>query len=132
MSLVLNVFMLRFFVFYLLWHHNLQATESSSQSNFFFCCENEVKTFGHVQQLILRMLRDLILQSRNSHSLNGDLPTKKIIFSYEAVISLQQKETNFFFSFKISFNFDSWFSEFLKKVICEKLKMNRGSWITSC
>ena len=44
----------------------------------FFSRANEVKTCGLVQQLILRMLRDLFLQSRNSHSLNGDPPLKLI------------------------------------------------------
>ena len=42
---------------------------------------NEVKICGLVQQLILRMSRDLILQSRNSHSLNGDPPLKTSLFS---------------------------------------------------
>ena len=46
--------------------------KSSSQLNFFF----SPATCGLVQQLILRMFRDLILQSRNSHSLNGDPPVK--------------------------------------------------------
>ena len=40
----------------------------------FFSHANEVKTCGLVQELILRMLRDLILQSRDSHSLNGNPP----------------------------------------------------------
>ena len=40
----------------------------------FFQSANEVKTCGTVQQLILHMLRDLILQQCDSHSLNGDPP----------------------------------------------------------
>ena len=38
----------------------------------FFSRANEVKTCGLAQQLILRMLRDLVLQLRNSHWLDGD------------------------------------------------------------
>ena len=38
---------------------------------------NEAKTCGPVQQLILGMLRDLILPSRDFHSLYGD-PTLEI------------------------------------------------------
>ena len=76
MALVLNVFKYRFFVFYLLWHNNLPATEKKVQvsQTFFSVAGNEVKTCGLVQQLILHMLRDLILQSCNSHLLNGDPP----------------------------------------------------------
>ena len=39
---------------------------------------NEVKTCGLVQQRILRMLRDVILQSCDSHLLNGDLPLENL------------------------------------------------------
>ena len=43
--------------------------------------------------------RSYLTVTQLSHLLNGDLPLHidKIIFNYEAVISLQQKETNFFF-----------------------------------
>ena len=61
MSQVLNVFkveILCFIYFDVIFRQRLK--KNSSQSN-------EVKTCGIVQQLILRMLRDLILQS-----LNGD------------------------------------------------------------
>ena len=40
--------------------------------SFFQSCKRS-KKYGLVQQLIMLMLRDLILQSCNSHSLNGDL-----------------------------------------------------------
>ena len=50
--------------------------KSSSQLNFFFSRANEVKICGLVQYLILGMLRDLILQSRDFQSLNGDPPLK--------------------------------------------------------
>ena len=55
----------------------LALHSSTTEKNFklaelFFSQANEVKTCGLVQQLILRMLRDLILQLRDSHSLNGD------------------------------------------------------------
>ena len=39
---------------------------------------NEVKTCGLVQQRILRMLRDVILQSCDSHLLNGNLPLENL------------------------------------------------------
>ena len=62
-------------MFYLLWRHHLPANKkSSSLLNLFFSCTNEVKTCGLLQQLILLMLRDLILQPRDSHLLNGDPP----------------------------------------------------------
>ena len=48
------------FVFYLFWRYDSPATE--------------IKTYGLVQQLILGMLRDLILQSCDFPSLNGDPP----------------------------------------------------------
>ena len=38
------------------------------------CRANEVKTCGLVQPMIKRILRDLILQSHDSHLLNGDPP----------------------------------------------------------
>ena len=38
----------------------------------FFQSWNEIKTCGPVQQLVLGMLRDLILHSRDFQSLNGD------------------------------------------------------------
>ena len=40
----------------------------------FFSSANDVKTCGLGELLILRMLRDLILESRDSHSLNGGSP----------------------------------------------------------
>ena len=40
----------------------------------FFSSANEIKTCGLVQQLILGMLIDLILQSRDFQLLNGDPP----------------------------------------------------------
>ena len=42
--------------------------------NLFFSRTNEIKACGLAQQLILGMLRDLILQSRDFQSLNGDPP----------------------------------------------------------
>ena len=63
MNLVLYLIYQRFFVFYLLSRDLSPATEkSSSYLNFFFSHANEVKTCGLEQQLILRMLRNLILQ----------------------------------------------------------------------
>ena len=62
MTLVLDLFWQIIFVFYLLWHHHSPATEKKVQASWtFFSHANEVKTCGLVQQLILRMLRDLIL-----------------------------------------------------------------------
>ena len=43
----------------------------------------EVKTCGRVQQLIQRMLRDLILQSRDSVSLNEDPPKDSPFIEFE-------------------------------------------------
>ena len=52
-------------MFYFLWRRHSPATEEKVQASWtcFFSRANKVKTFGLVQQLILRMLRDLILQS---------------------------------------------------------------------
>ena len=52
------------------------VTEKFKLVNFFFSRANEVKTCGLVQQLMLRMLRDLILKSHDSPSLKGDPPLK--------------------------------------------------------
>ena len=41
---------------------------------FFFSRANEVKSCSLALQMILRMLRDLIIQSRVSHSLYGNAP----------------------------------------------------------
>ena len=71
MSLVLEWILVEilFFVFYLLWRHHSPAAEKNVQAS-----SNEVKTCGLVQQLILRMLRDLILQSHDLYSLDVDSP----------------------------------------------------------
>ena len=47
---------------------------SSLASDFFFSRANELKTCGLVQQLILRKLRDIILQSLDLQSPNEDPP----------------------------------------------------------
>ena len=59
-------------VIYVLWRHNYQETEKKFQLVELFSRVNEVKPYGLVQQLILRMLRDLIVQYSDSHLLNGN------------------------------------------------------------
>ena len=48
--------------------------ELQIQVELFFSSSNEVKPCGLRQQVILGMLRDVILQSRDSQSLNGEQP----------------------------------------------------------
>ena len=54
-----------------------RLTKSSTSFNFYFSRVGEVKTCGLVQQLILRMLRNLILSSATL--LNGDQPLLKYL-----------------------------------------------------
>ena len=76
--------------------------------------------------------RSYLTVTQLSHLLNGDPPLHiyKIIFNYEAVISLQQKETNFFI-LKLIFSLIRDFLSFSKKVIREKLRTNRESRIAN-
>ena len=73
-SLVLNQFYQRFFVFYVLWRHHSSATGKKFQLVELFSRANEVKTCDLEQQLILRMLRDLILHYSDSHLVNREQP----------------------------------------------------------
>ena len=59
-------------VIYIPWRHHHQATEKQFHLVELFSRVNEVKPCGLVQQLILRMLRDLILQYSDSYLLNGN------------------------------------------------------------
>ena len=69
--------------------------KSSSQLHFFLSCANEVKTCGLVQQLIMRVLRDLMLHSRDSHSLIGDPPLDKDMWSFPCALDFQAHNQKF-------------------------------------
>ena len=76
MSLVLNLSILAEILCVLFTLTSSFASDwkkSSSWLNFFLRHANEIKACGLVQQLILGMLRDLILQSRDFQSLKGML-----------------------------------------------------------
>ena len=73
MSLVLNLFYERLFVFYLLYviiRQRLKKKFRLQQLNFFFSHANEIKMWS-CAKMILGMLRDLILLSRKFQSLAG-------------------------------------------------------------
>ena len=61
-----------FIYFDVIIHQRLK--KNSTWLNFFFSNANEIESCGLVQKLILRMLRDLILQQRDFQSLNEDPP----------------------------------------------------------
>ena len=80
MNLVLNLSILEEILCVLFTvSHNLQRLKKKFKLvKLFFGHANEIKSCGLVQQLILGILKDLILQSHDFQSFNGDPPTDKL------------------------------------------------------